>query len=291
MLVDILIPTYERPGALAVTLTGVAFQTQPALRVVVSDQSDEPSRERSGEVRAAIRLLEHRGHRVETHHHVPRRGLAEQRQFLLDQAQSRYALFLDDDVVIEPPLVAAMLGMIREQGCGFVGSALIGLSYRDDVRPQEQTIELWDGPVRPETVVPGSPAWERYRLHNAANILHVQERLGITYDRPQAYRVAWCGGCVLYDVPRLRECGGFAFWADLPPVHAGEDVLAQLRVMARFGGCGFLPSGAYHQELPTTVPERHVNAVDRLLGPSGDGGIRGRLLRVRDGGGDRTRSE
>ncbi len=39
-----------------------------------------------------------------------------------------------------------------------------------------------------------------------------------------------------------------------------SDVLAQLRVMARFGGCGLLPSGVYHQELPTTVVERRVDA-------------------------------
>lgn len=30
--------------------------------------------------------------------------------------------------------------------------------------------------------------------------------------------------------------------------------------MARFGGCGLIPSGAYHQELPTTLPCRDVDA-------------------------------
>jgi hypothetical protein len=30
--------------------------------------------------------------------------------------------------------------------------------------------------------------------------------------------------------------------------------------MARFGGCGLIPSGAYHQELPTTLPKRDVDA-------------------------------
>jgi hypothetical protein len=72
--------------------------------------------------------------------------------------------------------------------------------------------------------------------------------------------VAWIGGCVLYDVAALRSVGGFDFWEELPAAHAGEDVLAQLRVMARFGGCGLLPSGAYHQELPTTLTERAVDA-------------------------------
>jgi hypothetical protein len=65
---------------------------------------------------------------------------------------------------------------------------------------------------------------------------------------------------VLYDVEALRAVGGFEFWRDLPEEHAGEDVLAQIRVMERFGGCGILPSGAYHQELPTTIPNRTVDA-------------------------------
>jgi hypothetical protein len=43
-------------------------------------------------------------------------------------------------------------------------------------------------------------------------------------------------------------------------VHCGEDVLAELRVMARYGGCGLAPSGAYHQDLVTTVPDRICDA-------------------------------
>lgn len=39
-----------------------------------------------------------------------------------------------------------------------------------------------------------------------------------------------------------------------------RDVLAQLRVMARFGGAGLIPSGPYHQELPTTVTDRRCDA-------------------------------
>ena len=60
----------------------------------------------------------------------------------------------------------------------------------------------------------------------------------------------------MYDVAKLRESGGFEFWRDVPEEHAGEDVLVQLRVMKRYGGCGLLPSGAYHQEATTTVTNR-----------------------------------
>jgi hypothetical protein len=73
------------------------------------------------------------------------------------------------------------------------------------------------------------------------------------------YRVAWIGGVVMYDTAALRTAGGFGFWREPPAMHCGEDVLAQLRVMARSGGCGMLPSGAYHLELPTTIGDRRVD--------------------------------
>jgi glycosyltransferase involved in cell wall biosynthesis len=250
---DVLIPTYDRPAALAVTLASLTAQTFADFRIVVSDQGETPVLER-GEVRSVARVLERHGRPVEFHRHLPRRGMAEQRQFLLDQARGRAALFLDDDLVLEPDLLERLLTTLDEEGCGFVGCGLIGLSFADDVRPHEQDVELWDGPVEPETIRREGPGWERWRLHNAANPLHLAQRLGIGPGERVRYKVAWCGGCVLYDTQALRSAGGFGFWADLPPQHA------QLRVMALRGGCGILPSGAYHQELPTTIPERPVDA-------------------------------
>ncbi|UUZ52208.1 hypothetical protein LP419_21555 [Massilia sp. H-1] len=64
----------------------------------------------------------------------------------------------------------------------------------------------------------------------------------------------------MFDSSKLRSAHGFDFWPDLPPEHCGEDVLAQLRVMEQFGGCGIVPSGAYHMELPTTIAARQVDA-------------------------------
>ncbi len=257
---DVLIPTFQRAAALAVTLAGLAGQSLSRFRVVVSDQSEAHPAFEAGEVQAVLRVLRARGCEVETHRHLPRRGLAEHRDFLLSRARAPYALFLDDDVIVEPDLLERLLGALREQGCGFVGSALIGLSHAADERPHQQHIELWDGPVRPETIRPGGPEWARHHLHSAANLYHVQRRMDLGGARQRLYRVAWVGGCVLYDAEKLRAVGGFRFWQELPKDHCGEDVLAQLRVMARYGGCGLVPSGAYHQELPTTVPCRDADA-------------------------------
>jgi GT2 family glycosyltransferase len=263
-LLDVLIPTCDRPQALAVTLAGLSAQTLTSFRVVVSDQSERPDLTDGAvgapEVLTPLRLLAARGRQVETHRHLPRRGLAEQRHFLLDRARARYALFLDDDVLCEPDLLERLLAVLVEQRCGFVGMPLVGLSHLDDVRPHQQAIEPWDGPVEPERIGPGDPRWERHHLHSAANAWHVQQRMGLKASSPLLYKVAWIGGCVMYDVDKLRAVGGFEFWRDLPPEHCGEDVLAQLRVLAEYGGCGVLPTGAFHQQLPTTVPDRTHDA-------------------------------
>ncbi len=260
MTVDILIPTYNRPTALAVTLTSLIAQTYRDFRVVISDQTEDTNPAESGEVQAVLRVLRTHGHHVEVHKHLPRRGIAEQRQFLLDQATAPYVLFLDDDLILEPYVVERMLTAIKEESCGFVGSAVIGLSFIDDVRPQEQKIEFWEGQVQPEIIKPETPEWERWRLHSAANLYHVQQQLGLTPEQQRKYHVTWVGGCVMYDTTKLRNIGGYSFWWELPPEHCGEDVLVQQRLMALYGGCGIIPSGVYHQELPTTIINRDVPA-------------------------------
>jgi GT2 family glycosyltransferase len=262
--VDVLIPSYGRPAALAVTLSSLVGQSYRDSRIVISEQNEDFNLESLPEVGAVLRVLRSHGHTVEIHKHRPRLGMAEQRHFLLMQATAPYTLYIDDDVILEPDLVQRMLASISAEACGFVGSALHGLSYLADFRPHQQAIELWSGPVVPELILPGDPAWGRHLLHNAANLYHVQQRLCRSRGEQYLYKVAWVGGCVLYDTAKLQAVGGFEFWRELPKDHCGEDVLAQLRVMAHFGGCGLLPSGAYHQELPTTVPDRRINAPEVL---------------------------
>lgn len=263
---DVLIPTYRRPAALAVTLTSLLSQTFRDFRVVIADQTEDDSVLSTGEIEGVRRLLALRGIETLMLRNLPRRGMAHQRSFLLAQAVAPLVLYLDDDLVLEPGVIERLIRVLGREGCGFAGAAPIGLSYQDDIRPGEQAIEPWQGRVEPEVVLPGSPAWQRYKLHNAANVLHVQDRLGLGDEGLLLYKVAWVGGCVLYDTGKLRDAGGFDFWPDLPSAHCGEDVLAQLLVMAAYGGCGVLPSGVYHLELPTQVQDRRVNAPEALVG-------------------------
>ena len=250
-MVDLLIPTYNRLPALIMTLSGVAAQTLlPDLRVIVADASRAPVGDEPV-IQALRRVIEARGGAVEWHTRLQPHGIAEQRDFLLQHARAPYVLYVDDDVFMEPWVAERLLATIRAEGCGFVGAFPVGMSYRDDLRPHQQAVEFWDGPVRPEDVDPGTPAWDRARLHSAANLYHVSRRLPPGEIR--RYKVAWVGACGIYDREKLLAVGGFSFWPRLPRYHSGEEVLVQNLLMRRWGGCAIMPSGSYHAEVPTTV--------------------------------------
>ena len=133
--VDVLIPTYRRPVSLAVTLTSVMAQTYPRLRIVVSDQTEEDTSLTHPGVQSVVRVLRERGIPVELHRHVPRRGLAEHRQYLLDHAVAPLVLFCDDDLILEPDVVARLVRVQQRERCGFVGAAAIGLSFLHTAPP------------------------------------------------------------------------------------------------------------------------------------------------------------
>lgn len=247
---DILLPTCDRASSLVMTLAGVASQDWRDYRVIVADQSRRPADEEPA-VGALLRILEARGGEVEYHRREARRGITEQRDFLLKQARAPMVLYLDDDVWIEPWVLGVLVETLRREGCAFVGAFPAGLSFREDVRPDQQKIEFWEGPVQPEVVEPGSPAWERWQLHRAANLYHASQRLRAGEIR--TYKVAWVACCILYDREKLVQVGGFSFWPRLPRYHSGEEVLVQNLLMRLWGGCAIVPSGTYSSQAPSTV--------------------------------------
>ena len=258
--VSVLIPTYERAESLVMTLSGVAAQTVTDLQVVVSSQGRHKA-EDSPVARALGRVIEARGGAAEWHHREPR-GIAEQRHFLLARAKADPVLFLDDDVFMEPPVIERLLSVLEAEKCGFVGAFPAGLTFAEDVRPDQQTIELWEGPVQPEVVEPEGPGWERWQLHRAANLYHVAQKLALPPGKFLRYKVAWVASCALYSREKLLEVGGFSFWKKLPRYHKAEDIVVQNLLMRRFGGCCVVPSGTYYSQVETTTfsPEGTVDA-------------------------------
>ncbi|MGE5618060.1 MAG: glycosyltransferase family A protein [Sphingomonadaceae bacterium] len=271
--VEVLIPSGGRKTGLAVVLASLFGQTFREFDLVISDQGDDEGMLESQEIRTLMLAFRYRGRRVRSFRHLPRRGLAEHRHFLLSQSEADYVHFLDDDVLLEPETMERMLRVMQQERIGFVGCAATGLSYLDDFRPWQHNIDLWEGPVKPEPFDWDRIPWDRHKVNNAANPLHLAEML-VKGGEVVRYKVAWVGGAnVLYDRKKLLDVGGFSWWDQLPDQHAGEEVLAQLLLLRKYGGCGILPSGTYHLELPTLVPNREVNATSlfqRLVGDSGD---------------------
>lgn len=270
MTLDVLIPTCDRPVELATTLAGLAAQDFPGFSVIVSDQSSGEPSYATPAAGSLVRVLRRGGHEVTLTRNLPRRGMAQQRAHLLGRSSARYVLYLDDDVWLQPGTITRLHEAITQLGCGLVGNAVQGLSYLDDHRPEElEPYEEWQQPPEPEWITPASPQWRRWMLHNAANPTHLSDAVAHRLNWT-AYKIAWVGGCVLYDRKALVAVGGFDFWRELPVAHAGEDVLAQLRVLAAYGGAGILPTGAVHLEAPTTVPDRTVQAYAAVRGAPAD---------------------
>src|SRR3954462_7912964 len=182
--INILIPTYNRLEALAITLTSLYYQSEKSFDIIIADQSPNDHLEKNHSIQTIIRLFEVQGNRVTILKNLPRRGMAQQRQFLLEHSQAHYSVFLDDDVILEPYVIKNMLQVLQKYNCGFSGCAVIGLSYRNDWRAHQQGIEFWEDIVTPEYILPGSAKWKRYVLHNAANIYHVQDKYKINPDTP-----------------------------------------------------------------------------------------------------------
>lgn len=258
-LIDVLIPTRNRKVALASTLTSLLGQDFGDFGVKVSDQTEGEDYLESPEIVSIERVFHSHRQHTEFFKNVPRRGMAHQRHVLLNKSSARYVLFLDDDLILEPEVIGRMLGVIQEEACGFVGCAPIGLSYIDDHRPAEQKIELWQGRVQPEAFASWETVpWERHKAHNAANPYHLQ-LIWAAGGKVVRYKVAWVGASVLYDRRKLLDVGGYFFWDRLPVEHCGEDVVVQVMLLRRYGGCGILPSGVYHLELPTEVSDRRAD--------------------------------
>lgn len=244
LLVDILIPTTDSPVSLSATLAALAGQRYPSFRVTAArpplSPRDEP------QLVSLATILEAGGHVVrfiDVDRPATEGGAL---QALVDQADAPYLLVVEDGVYLEPDMIGRLVAGLRATGGAFVGSNVVDLRFQDEHRPDEESIEFWDGPVRPEEIAVGSRAWERRRIHRGANLHHLRERLPRTRDR--LYRVADIHGCVLYDAAKLRASGGFRSVLDHRrnvAVPAGRASAAQLRMLARHGGAGLFPSGAY----------------------------------------------
>jgi glycosyltransferase involved in cell wall biosynthesis len=107
---SVVIPTYNRAVRLQASLEALGRQTLPAGDfevIVVDDGSTDGTREMLGHLRTAYRL------RAVSQ---PNSGQNVARNRGADLAQGRYCVFLDDDIVAQPRLLAEHLRAQREHG-------------------------------------------------------------------------------------------------------------------------------------------------------------------------------
>jgi hypothetical protein len=274
-IVDVLIPTTGPPASLGATLSSLVNQRYPSFRVMATwpplDEADEP------ELSGLVRLLETGGHPVRfVDARAPTRD-GGRVQALLDLVAAEYVFVVDDGIFLEADLLGRLVGGLRASGGALLGSSVVDLRFRDEHRPDEEVIEFWDGPVRPEEIGADSRAWARRKVHRGANMQHLRERLPRTRDR--LYHVADIGGCVLYDTAKLRSVGGFRplrAHGRHPSIPLSTTSATQLRLLDRYGGAGLFPSGAYRltpiATEPLSWPPAQQDARSAVTGSPGTAG-------------------
>jgi GT2 family glycosyltransferase len=137
MSVSIVVPTYRRERVLRDMLSRLLEQVGPGMEVIVVDQSEshEP---------ATIRFLEAHRDRLRYIQRPPR-GLPAARNAGLDVATGEIVIFLDDDVLCEPGLLAAHIAAYRDPRVGAVAGRNIssGLEHLEPEPARVGYISPW----------------------------------------------------------------------------------------------------------------------------------------------------
>ena len=211
-LVDILLPTYNRLPSLIMTLSGVAAQTLSDVHVIVADQSDEPA-QHEPVVQALLRVVEARGGSYEWHHRLPSRGIAEQRDFLLNRATADSVLYLDDDVLMEPWVLDTAVR--RPSGTGlWVRRRLSGRA----VLPGRRTAAAAD-PGIVGGAGPSRGQWSRTRRSGSAGSCTGPPTCGMPASRCRPGRPPVQGGLdrLLHPLRSAKALGSGRFRVLVPP--------------------------------------------------------------------------
>jgi glycosyltransferase involved in cell wall biosynthesis len=213
---SVVIPTFNRSEHLRVCLDALVQQTQPASDfevVVVDDGSSDGTEEMLERISTAFAL------------HVVRQenqGYGAARNHGVEVASGRYLLFLDDDVVASPELVAEHLRVQREHG----GAVVVAPKLLPN-RANRLTRDL------------------------AENRLNYYRRLA---ERPLTYGDCWAGNL---SVPRSEflAVGGFA-------VDLRREVDTELGYRLQADGVRlvFAPHAVATDHDPETVQERLADA-------------------------------
>lgn len=175
-LISIIIPTYNREEVLCQTLQLLSQQSYPNYEIIVVDQT--PAHQ--PETDAFLRDQQAAGHI--RYYRLEKPSLPEARNFGVRQARGEIVLFLDDDVIPDPGLVAVHMREHQQPGVGGVGGR----------HTDPASIACGDSPIRTGFV-----------KRNGESVA------GFSSTVPQP-SVEWISGChSSFPIDLIREAGHF----------------------------------------------------------------------------------
>jgi len=198
--VDVLVPTFGRPGHLQVLLDDLAAQTLRPRRVVVVEQGEPAPGLAAGNWPFELRLLR-----------LPRPGACRARNAGLAELRSERVLLLDDDVRLRPRLIERLVAVARGYGAEVV-NARVHLPHQEPSDP---------GPPRPWPSFSSGAALASTALLREAGGFDERLEGGYGEDWEMGVRLRLHGAAVLYDAaePILHlkaPAGGFRTGLPLP---------------------------------------------------------------------------
>jgi GT2 family glycosyltransferase len=234
--VSVVVPTVDRPDALAVCLQDIVGQEYPNLEILVVDNAPEESgaaavvRSTTARTRAIRYLAE------------SRRGTSRARNHGLRNARGEIVAFVDADVRLDRWWLAAIVTAMRERTeANEHISCVTGLILSDDIETQAQLwMEEWGG---------YSKGLQRQtfnlREHRCRNPLY-----------PFAAAIFGSGANMAFRTAELLKSGGFdVALGGGTPSQSGEDLACFLDVVSGGGNLVYEPGAIVWHDHPATPDE------------------------------------
>ena len=244
-MLTIAIPTYERGAVLCDTIACLLQLEVRASEIVVVDQTPEHPPEVAARLRSfgdAIRVI-----RLE-HPSIPRAM-----NTALREARNRHLLFLDDDVIPSPNLVAAHASALREPGVWAVVGQVLQPGegpehFEDEVLRRGAVRDLefrftHDAPCDVQNVMAGNLSVDRERVLAIGGFDERYSAVAYRFETDLALRIVAAGGRIRYEpAASIRHLkapgGGVRTWGDhrtsASPAHSMGDYYFAHRHVPRF---------------------------------------------------------
>lgn len=244
-MLTIAIPTYERGAVLCDTIASLLQLEVRASEIVVVDQTPEHPPEVAARLRSfgdAIRVIR-----------LEQPSIPRAMNTALREARNRYVLFLDDDIIPAPNLVAAHAEVLREPGVW----AVVGQVLQPGEEPEHFDDEVLrrgavrdlefrfthDTPCDVQNVMAGNLSVDRERILSIGGFDERYSAVAYRFETDLALRIVAAGGRIRYEpAASIRHLkapgGGVRTWGDhrssVSPAHSMGDYYFARRHVPRF---------------------------------------------------------